>query len=137
MVTRGLRPGRRCSADGQELLPFSSPRTTEKDGIAEPKSRRSRRASLDVASPARGHTSALGFIPALTKRDLDEPLLSIPDIAGLCRVSEKSVRRWIESGRLVARKLGGQWRIHPADYHALLHAAAAPQRPTKRNGDQS
>lgn len=44
-----------------------------------------------------------------------EPLLTIPEIAALFRVSEKTVRRWIAAGDLPAAKLGGQWRIDLKD----------------------
>lgn len=66
-----------------------------------------------------------GRLPAaLSQRDVAEPLLRIPDVARLCGVSDKTVRRWIDKGRLVARRLGSQWRIHPRDYAAFLHDAA-------------
>jgi excisionase family DNA binding protein len=60
----------------------------------------------------------------LSKVDVTEKLLRISDVARLCGVSDRTVRRWIDSGRLVARKLGSQWRIHPRDYAAFLHDAA-------------
>ena len=44
-----------------------------------------------------------------------EPLLDIPAVAAVCRVSEKTVRRWIQAGELPAAKLGNQWRIRPRD----------------------
>jgi excisionase family DNA binding protein len=43
------------------------------------------------------------------------PLLDIPAVSEFCRVSEKTVRRWIGSGELPAAKLGNQWRIRPRD----------------------
>ena len=46
-------------------------------------------------------------------------LLTIPDIAERDQVNEKTVRRWIQSGELIAHKLGAQWRISEAD-HALF-----------------
>ena len=60
----------------------------------------------------------------LNDRELHEPLLTIAEVAELIGCSEKTVRRWIGSGRLVARKLGRQWRIHPADYRTFLDAGA-------------
>ena len=41
--------------------------------------------------------------------------LSIRDAADRANVTEKTIRRWIHSGRLMAEKLGGQYRIAPAD----------------------
>ncbi len=48
------------------------------------------------------------------------PLLKIVDIADHCRVSVKTVRRWISSGELPASKLGAQWRITPKDLQIFL-----------------
>jgi excisionase family DNA binding protein len=68
-----------------------------------------------------------GVVPAapLTARDLQEPLLSIADVAERCGVVEKTVWRWIKGGRLAARKLGGQWRVHPSDYRRFLRSGLA------------
>jgi excisionase family DNA binding protein len=44
-----------------------------------------------------------------------ERLLTIPDVADLLQVSEKTVRRLIDSRELAAAKLGAQWRIRPRD----------------------
>ncbi|MDU8943893.1 helix-turn-helix domain-containing protein [Ovoidimarina sediminis] len=41
--------------------------------------------------------------------------MTIDQVAGICRVSEKTVRRWIAAGELPAAKLGNQWRIRPRD----------------------
>ncbi|MDQ3541017.1 MAG: helix-turn-helix domain-containing protein [Chloroflexota bacterium] len=41
--------------------------------------------------------------------------MSIRDAAARANVTEKTVRRWIKSGRLHAVKLGGQYRITVAD----------------------
>jgi excisionase family DNA binding protein len=47
--------------------------------------------------------------------DTPEQLLTIKDAAAFCRVSEKTVRRWIDARDLPAAKLGAQWRIRPRD----------------------
>jgi excisionase family DNA binding protein len=44
-----------------------------------------------------------------------EQLLTIPEAAELCRVSDKTIRRWIKSAELPAARLGNQWRIRPKD----------------------
>ena len=49
-----------------------------------------------------------------------EPLLTIDDVARVCKVSVKTVRRWIESGVLRAAKLGAQWRIRPKDLELFI-----------------
>jgi excisionase family DNA binding protein len=82
-----------------------------------------------TADSTRSHSPPTGRLPPwagassaarLTTAELGEPLLSIFDVTQLCGVSDKTVRRWISSGRLVARRLGGQWRIHPTDYRNFL-----------------
>ena len=49
-----------------------------------------------------------------------EPLLNIKEVAALCRVSEKTVRRWIDAKDLAAAKLGAQWRIRPRDLDLFI-----------------
>lgn len=44
-----------------------------------------------------------------------EPMLDIVEVAETCRVSDKTVRRWIQAGDLPAAKLGNQWRIFQRD----------------------
>ena len=47
-------------------------------------------------------------------------LLTIPDVAEFCRVSERTVRRWIKAGELPAIRLGRQWRIAKKDLERFL-----------------
>ncbi len=51
-------------------------------------------------------------------------LMLVPEAAKLCRVSNETVREWIESGYLVASNVAKaerpSYRIHPDDLHALL-----------------
>ena len=47
--------------------------------------------------------------------DTPEHLLTIKDVSTFCRVSERTVRRWIDAHDLAAAKLGAQWRIRPRD----------------------
>jgi excisionase family DNA binding protein len=51
-----------------------------------------------------------------------EPMLDISDVADVCRVSEKTVRRWIKAGDLPAARLGNQWRIFPRDLKTFVLA---------------
>jgi excisionase family DNA binding protein len=44
-----------------------------------------------------------------------EMLLTIAEASSHLRVSEKTIRRWIQVGYLPAAKLGSQWRIRPQD----------------------
>jgi excisionase family DNA binding protein len=47
-------------------------------------------------------------------------LLTIKEAAGMLRISEKTVRRWIEGHELPAAKLGAQWRIRPRDLDLFI-----------------
>jgi excisionase family DNA binding protein len=49
-----------------------------------------------------------------------ETLLTIRDVAAICRVSEKTVRRWIETQTLLATRLGAQWRIRRSDLDLFI-----------------
>ncbi len=49
-----------------------------------------------------------------------DPMLDIVDVAETCRVSEKTVRRWIHAGDLPAARLGNQWRIFPRDLRTFV-----------------
>jgi len=48
-----------------------------------------------------------------------DKLLTIKEVAKILRVSERSVNRYIESGRLRASKIG-QWRIKESDLERFL-----------------
>jgi excisionase family DNA binding protein len=49
-----------------------------------------------------------------------ENLLTIKNVSTTCRVSVKTVRRWIEDQELPAAKLGNQWRIRPKDLQHFI-----------------
>ncbi len=49
-----------------------------------------------------------------------DPLLTIGQTADVCQVSDKTIRRWIERGELVAHRLGRQWRIAQKDFDTFL-----------------
>jgi len=48
-----------------------------------------------------------------------DKLLTIKEVAKILRVSERSVNRYIESGRLKASRIG-QWRIKQSDLNKFL-----------------
>lgn len=48
-----------------------------------------------------------------------DKLLTIREVARVLRVSERSVNRYIEAGRLRASKIG-QWRIRQSDLEKFL-----------------
>ncbi len=51
--------------------------------------------------------------------------VSVRDAAAIVDVTEKTIRRWIKSGRLHALKMGGQYRITVADLE--LASVASPE----------
>jgi excisionase family DNA binding protein len=53
---------------------------------------------------------------------------SIREVAELFGVSEKSIRRWIETGQLGAHRLGRQWRIAPEEIERFLATRSIWQR---------
>lgn len=54
--------------------------------------------------------------PAIT------PLLTIPQAAEVLQVSERTVRRWIDRGELIAHRIGRQWRISQMDLETFIRA---------------
>ena len=55
-----------------------------------------------------------------SKNNTPALLLTIKDVAVLCRVSEKTVRRWIDGHDLPAARLGNQWRIRSKDLDLFI-----------------
>ena len=47
-------------------------------------------------------------------------LLTIPETADVLRTSQKTIRRWISGGDLIAHKFGRQWRISQDDLSAFI-----------------
>ena len=56
----------------------------------------------------------------MAKLPAPDQLLTINDVAALCQVSSKTVRRWITADELAATQLGNQWRIRPADLNDFI-----------------
>jgi len=54
--------------------------------------------------------------------------LSIDDAARELSVSQKTIRRLIDRGEIVAFKPGWQWRIHRTDFEAFILARKNAQR---------
>ncbi|RWP11835.1 MAG: DNA-binding protein [Mesorhizobium sp.] len=46
--------------------------------------------------------------------------LTIPDVADLLQLSEKTIRRLIATDQLPAHRLGRQWRISPGDLESFM-----------------
>ena len=47
-------------------------------------------------------------------------LLTIKQAAEHLQVSSKTVRRWLDTGDLIAHRLGRQWRISAADLQTFI-----------------
>jgi excisionase family DNA binding protein len=60
-------------------------------------------------------------MPAPATRYQPQPLLSVADIADRLKLSEKTVRRWIERGDLPAHHLGRAVRVSEDDLALYLH----------------
>jgi excisionase family DNA binding protein len=50
----------------------------------------------------------------------DRRLLTVQQVAEICGISPKTVRRWIASGELHVYRLGRQLRVSPSDLAAFL-----------------
>ena len=55
-----------------------------------------------------------------TTEETTRPLLTISEVAEFCRVSPRTVQRWIERGELAAHRLGRQVRISEKDLKIFL-----------------
>lgn len=64
-----------------------------------------------------------------------DKLLTIKEVAKYLRVSERSVNRYIESGRLRASRIG-QWRIKEKDLEKFLKENSNDRREEQKAGDQ-
>ena len=58
----------------------------------------------------------------------DEQLLTVREVARRCNRSEETVRRWIWSGKLPARRLGNQLFVRA---HDILVASTGPSHRTE------
>jgi len=60
-----------------------------------------------------------------------DKLLTIREVAEILRVSERSVNRYIEAGKLKASKIG-QWRIKESDLNEFLEKNLNVKRKSKK-----
>jgi excisionase family DNA binding protein len=56
----------------------------------------------------------------MTTHPADSRLLTVKEVAEVCGVSLKTIRRWIASGDLQVYRLGRQLRVSPADLAGFL-----------------
>lgn len=54
------------------------------------------------------------------EKTMIEPLFSIEQVAEICQVSKRTVRRWIKAKELAAIRLGRQLRIAQKDLERFL-----------------
>jgi excisionase family DNA binding protein len=60
---------------------------------------------------------------------------TVPEVAALCRVSVRTVRRWIDDGELVVHRLGRRVLVADEDLQAFLAARrAAGSKDAARSG---
>ncbi len=59
-----------------------------------------------------------------------ESLLTIPGVAERLQVSEKTVRRLLTRGEMPGYKIGGQYRISPAELDAWIRDQALNEMET-------
>ena len=65
---------------------------------------------------------------------MSEDLLTVREVARLCGRTEETVRRWIWSGKLRARKLGNQMFISKNDLAAMQAPRAGETKATYGKG---
>jgi excisionase family DNA binding protein len=64
--------------------------------------------------------TALNHVRGRRRRDGHLPFFTITEVAEDLNVSDRTVRRWIEDGKLVAHRIGGVVRIAETDLRAFL-----------------
>lgn len=52
--------------------------------------------------------------------DLNEGFLTVQEVGELCRVSTRTVYRWIETGQIKGRKIGRKWLFTRDDLEEVL-----------------
>jgi excisionase family DNA binding protein len=53
---------------------------------------------------------------------MTDEILTLPEVAQLLKVAEKTVYTMAQKGELPAFKVGGQWRFRRTDLHAWIDA---------------
>lgn len=63
-------------------------------------------------------------------QDVEPLLYTLPEAASLLRYSEKTIRRMIDAGQLIARRVRNRWMIAPSDLAAFVQTL----KPSKVKG---
>ena len=66
----------------------------------------------------------------------DESLWTIADVARFLQVTEKTVYRLAQSGRIPAFKLGWAWRFREAEIHGWVEDQRRPQAAKRTEGSK-
>lgn len=66
--------------------------------------------------------------------DSDQPLLSVGEAAKRLERSTEQVRRYLREGRLLGRRIGGQWFIERSTLDHFVQQMRAPQNFVQRLG---
>lgn len=53
----------------------------------------------------------------------EERLLTVQEVAERLRLSARTVRLWLQTGKLRGLRVGGRWRVRESELHAFLRAA--------------
>jgi len=52
----------------------------------------------------------------------EDRLLTVPEVAKRLRISEYTTRKWLRSGKLQGRRLGGSaWRVLESEVRRFIH----------------
>lgn len=63
-----------------------------------------------------------------------EKLYTVEEVAELASVTGRTIRNYLKSGRLVGRKIGGQWRFPESEVQRLLSGAdSQPVKPAEQS----
>ena len=57
-------------------------------------------------------------------------MLTVPEVAARTRATEDTVRRWLRTGKLRGRKLGGDrlgYRVKESDLEAFINGGPGPR----------
>ncbi|WP_217917274.1 helix-turn-helix domain-containing protein [Myxococcus sp. AM009] len=66
---------------------------------------------------------------------MSDEILTLPEVAQLLKVAEKTVYSMAQRGQLPAFKVGGQWRFKRVDLDAWIEEQKAAGRDDKQRGD--
>lgn len=75
-------------------------------------------ADVDVLVRVGGNQGVV--VETMMRQQKSETTIGIADVAEMMSVSPQTVRDWISSGRLWAKKVGGRWVIRMSDFKQMV-----------------